>query len=499
MEPQFNSSPISPTSNKIKMADAVKPPPTAAIPVGAAAAPAPALPVKPTGNPALRMMGIPNLPKKLPSRNWLIFWAVCGTISSAIIYDRREKKRATEKWRRLVAPLAAEPIGKPNQLPRRLTIYVEAPPGDGLRSAQDHFIEYAKPILAASGIDWEFVQGRQQGDVRAAVAEKIRRARKAAERPDEQLPATGESVVEDLRKRMGLPRYEGVNGDLVFGRHAWKEYMRGLHEGWLGPLEAPPPLIVPELLQPGSEQPVPPTTPEIKMDDGDVIAVNSAKPAAEGDKREEMKKDEKSKRPPQPPPYNNPEDYEAASLPIAIPHEFHPSTAVQFPHRLGFRHTFVRLGWFFNRRALADDIGREIAAVCFAASRDWHGPDVSRSSGEIEQQLLLKHEEKNWQKSVWTPDEPPKPEEDTRTPEEKAKPPKEMIWANPLKVDGRIAQRMRRFEILPEHEARAQEIVVPEEDIEGFLKGSLRSLWRWGVKTWTDEPMRPNVGDVDDK
>ncbi|KAJ2970512.1 hypothetical protein NQ176_g8150 [Zarea fungicola] len=153
----------------------------------------------------------------------------------------------------------------------------------------------------------------------------------------------------------------------------------------------------------------------------------------------------------------------------------------------------------------------DVRAVTFAsadtvitASRDWRGPDVNRSNsddssnGEIEQQLLLKHEEKNWQKSVWTPEEPPKPEEDTRTPEEKAKPPKEMIWASPLKVDSRIAQRMRRFEILPEHDARAREIVVPEEDIEGFLKGSLRSLWRWGVKTWTDEPMRPNVGNVDD-
>ncbi|EGX90604.1 mitochondrial import inner membrane translocase subunit tim-54 [Cordyceps militaris CM01] len=465
------------------MADSSKPP--AAIPIGGAAAPAPAIPVKPAvpvkpeGNPALRMMGLPNLPKKLPSRNWLIFWAVCGSISGAIIYDRREKTRATEKWRRAVAPLAAEPIGAANQLPRRLTVYIAAPPGDGLRAAQDHFIEYAKPVLAAAGVDWEFVQGRQQGDVRAAVAEKIRRVRRAVERPDEPLPATGESVVEDLRVHLALPKYQGVHGDVVFGRHAWKEYIRGLHEGWLGPLDAPP---APEV-----QVPEPVVTPETTTD-GDA----SAKPEEAEEKKEEKKKDEKPKRPPQPVPYNKPEDYDAATLPSTIPDQFQPSTAIPFPHRLGFRHTFVRLGWFFNRRALADDIGREVAAVCFAASRDYRDADA-------EQRDLLAHEEHNWQKSVWAPEEVPKPEEDTRTPEEKARPPKERIWASPLLVDDRIVQRMRRFEILPEHEAIARAVIVPEENVEGFIKGSLRGLWRWGVKTWTNEPMRPNVGNVDDE
>ncbi|KAM3514224.1 hypothetical protein MY11210_002113 [Beauveria gryllotalpidicola] len=473
------------------MADPSKPP-AATIPIGGTAAPAPAVPVPPPpppppppGNPALRMMGLPNLPKKLPSRNWLIFWAVCGTVSGAIIYDRREKTRATEKWRRVVAPLAQEPIGAANQLPRRLTVYIAAPPGDGLRAAQDHFIEYAKPVLAAAGVDWEFVQGRQQGDVRAAVAERIRRTRRAAERPGEEVPATGESIVEDLRKKLELPRYEGVHGDVVFGRHVWKEYVRGLHEGWLGPLDPPPAPVVADI-------PEPVTTPDVQDD-------AAAKPEQEKNK-EEAKKDEKSKRPPQPVPYNKPQDYEAASLPSTIPSQLQPSTAVPFPHRLGFRHTFVRLGWFLNRRALADDIGREVAAVCFAASRDFHpAADTDADTADTEQQRLLRHEERNWPKSVWTPDEPPKPEDDTRTPEEKAHPPKEMVWADAMVVDGRVAQRMRRFEMRPEDEARAREVVVPEEAVEGFIKGSVRGLWRWGVKQWTDEPMRPNVGNVDDE
>ncbi|TGJ78125.1 hypothetical protein E0Z10_g10639, partial [Xylaria hypoxylon] len=99
----------------------------------------------PISNPALRMMGFPNLPKKLPSRNWMIFWTLTGSLSAAIIYDKREKKRATARWARAVSHLGKEPIASPSEMPRKLTIFLESPPADGLRVAQDHFTEYVKP------------------------------------------------------------------------------------------------------------------------------------------------------------------------------------------------------------------------------------------------------------------------------------------------------------------------------------------------------------------
>lgn len=434
---------------------------------------------KPTQNPALRMMGMPNLPRKLPSRNWLIFWAITGSISAAIIYDKREKKRATAKWKHAVAPLAKETISSPNQLPRKLTVYLEAPPGDGLRVAQDHFIEYAKPILAASGLDWEFVQGRQQGDVRAAVAEKIRRERRRHERPAEEVTDTEETTLENLRQRLGLPRYEGAKGDIVVGRHTWKEYIRGLHEGWLGPLDAP---ALPEIETKPAPIEAVPETPMIAEGE------QKDKPEEPKEEKKEEDKDKKPERPPQPLPYNTPNDYSTASLPVQIPSEFSPSNPIPFPHRLGFRHTFVRLNWFFNRRKLADEIGREVAAVCFAASsRDWREAD-----GQYEQQLTLKNEENNWVKTVWKEDEV----KDQDAPPE---PPKERIWASPLVVDPRLMERMGRFELSPEDEARVAQIVVPESEIEGWLKGSFRSVWRWGADSWNAKPMRPNVGDVDDE
>lgn len=425
-------------------------------------------------------MGLPALPRKLPSRNWMIFWTLSTSLAAAIIYDRREKRRATARWAHAVEHLATRPLPSPSAMPRKLTIYLEAPPGDGLRIAQDHYTEYVKPVLAASGLDWEFVQGRQQGDIRAAVAEKVRRRRRVQEKSiggagqgqeqeqGEQLPSE-EDRIEAFRRAHGVPEYDGVRGDIVIGRHAWKEYIRGLHEGWLGPLKAPP-----------HAQP----DPEPKPKEGEAEAENSNTP----------------KRPPQIKPYNSPEDYATAHLPLLIPAELAPSAPLPFPHILGFLNTPTRFYRFLTRRHLADEIGREAAAACFCTYREYRQDTDADASPDYqwEQQKALAYEEKNWVKSVWKEEEVKKQEAvDDASPTapgseavDGSKPKaggKEKIWPKPIVMDPRMAMRMRRFELQPEDEQRAKEIVVPEEEIEGFMKGSLRSLWRWTAKQFQKE------------
>ncbi|KAI0873136.1 mitochondrial import inner membrane translocase subunit Tim54 [Hypoxylon argillaceum] len=435
----------------------------------------------PKSNPALRMMGLPNLPKKLPSRNWMIFWTLTGSLSAAIIYDKREKKRATARWARAVSHIAKEPIRSPSEMPRKLTIFLESPPTDGLRVAQDHFTEYIKPILAASGLDWEFVQGRKEGDVRAAVAERIRRTRDPSAAEGVQ---TQDEVINEVRRRNGIAEYTGMRGDIVIGRHTWKEYVRGLHEGWLGPLTAP----------------VIPTPEPVAAVRNSTTGESPKEGAAEGEdnkeKPEEEKKPEEKKpeRPPQPLPYNTTDDYPTSHIPKLIPAEFSPSNPIQFPHILGFTNTFIRLGRFLNRRYLADDVGREVAAVCLATAREYReeaNPDTQ--DAEPEQATALAWEEKDWPKSVWK-----EPKKDAESDEEKKDstpaPPAEKIWTSPVVLDPRIAMRMRRFELSPKDEVRARAIVVPEEEIEGFIKGSLRSVWRWAV-TPKPKPGPPYVGD----
>lgn len=441
-------------------------------------------------------MGLPALPRKLPSRNWLIFWTVTGTLTASIIYDRREKRRATARWAASVAHLAKEPLPANNAsaMPRKLTIYLAAPPGDGLRTAQDHFREYVKPVLAASGLDWEFRQGRQQGDIRAVVAEEVRKRRRRAEGEDEVVVveerdlATTEEHIEQWRREHGIAEYDGVRGDVVIGRHTWKEYLRGLHEGWLGPLRAPP-----------HAQP----DPELEAVEG------------EGEGAEDQEK--RPKRPAQPKPYNSIDDYATAHLPSLMPNELAPSTPVAFPHILGFLNTPIRTYRYLTRRRLADDIGREVAAACLCTYRDFKELGDANPEQQWEQQAALAHEEGNWVKTVWKADEEAVVEnkKKTETTADDASPTadgselvdgskpqpatqkKEKIWPKPVVLDPRIAMRMRRFELQPEDEQRAKNIVVPEEEIEGVIKGSLRSLWRWGAGAFEKKEKIPNVGDVE--
>lgn len=135
---------------------------------------------------------------------------------------------------------------------------------------------------------------------------------------------------------------------------------------------------------------------------------------------------------------------------------------------------------------LADSIGRETAAIILATYRPYHTTSTielatsfsadnadespqnqEKSTPQIaEQQTALFEEEKDWHKSarVRVEGEP------------------ERTWLEPVVLDPRIASRMRRFELTAEDEARARRIVVPEEEVEGWIKGGLRSLGKLGLQ-----------------
>jgi import inner membrane translocase subunit TIM54 len=423
-------------------------------------------------------MGLPNIRLRLPSRNWMIFLSITGSFSAAVIYDKREKKRAQRKWCKLVEPLALEPLD-PRSMPRRLTIYLEGPPTDGLRVAQDHFKDYVKPILVSSGLDWEFVQGRKEGDVRAELAERIRKFRTPADEDMEEEDSTLR-----IRRQNGVKDFDGPQGDIVIGRHTWKEYVRGLHEGWLGPLKAliPPPsekvLEEQESAKPVESKESTDVLPKEPNESSPVDP--DSRPTSDSASNPDTTTD-KPKKPPQPPPFISTSAYQSVSTPPNLPSSFDPSIPISFPHILGFTHTPLRLYRFLNRRHLADTIGRETAAIILSNYRPYHttptapGSSFSPSfddSEEVvaddprlsEQATVLAEEEKDWHKAT----------------RKRVENEPERTWLEDMVLDPRIAGRMRRAELSREDEERANQIVVPEEEIEGWIKGSLRGLWRTG-------------------
>ncbi|KAF1911753.1 mitochondrial import inner membrane translocase subunit Tim54 [Ampelomyces quisqualis] len=428
-------------------------------------------------NPVWRMMGLPNFRFKLPSRNWIIFLSITGSWTAAMMYDRREQKRIQRKWARLVEHIAHEPLDT-QQLPRKLTIYVSAPPADGLVPARDHFHEYVKPILVAAALDWDAVEGRREGDVRAGLAERIRKLRKRRGEPTtEPLEEGLEESLAGLRQRAGVREWDGPSGDIVIGRHTWKEYVRGLHEGWLGPLDHPARTIVPTPLEfpvpqiedstsaPGPIPSIPEAEPVVvrATDDAAQQPIADTPALGEGDKAKEDESKPKKKK--QPPALINPTDYHSATLSQNCPQALGPAAVVPFPHLLGFFNFPIRIYRFLNKRHVADEIGRQTAAAVLGVYRPFHasgemmdssanGPD---SSSQCEQQQLLVQEEADYHKTARD-----------RSKDEEGK---ERVWLDDMILDTRIAERMRRFVLDAEAEEAAAR--MPREKTESWFG----SLW----------------------
>ncbi|KAK4943875.1 mitochondrial import inner membrane translocase subunit tim54 [Elasticomyces elasticus] len=437
----------------------------------------------PKQNPVFRMMGLPNWRLRLPSRNWMIFLTITGSWTAAVIYDKQQKKKVQQKWCDLVAHIAQEPLPV-NQMRRRLTIFLSAPPGDGISASRRYFKEYVKPVLVAAAMDYDVVEGRKEGDVRYGTAEQIRRLRRKrgekgplpAEEDEE--PDT-ETAIDMIREKMQVVPEPGVRGDLVLGRHTWKEYVRGVHEGWLGPVQEPlpPPPPPPELE--AEPSPIHPPT-EARTDDP-AATTESLEPQTKAE--EEKKEEEKEKKKPSPPPaYLSIDKYSSASLSPNTPSTLEPSQPIYQQHLIGFLKTPQRIYNFLNRRHLADQIGRDTASIVLASYRPYAQGSALSSSGDDldavpvatkdpesdalpssgrawEQQTALAFEEPWWHKSAYK-----SRKEGDET---------ERILANDMVIDTRIGERMRKFELDPEEQARANRIAsgaeatraVPVEDL----------------------------------
>ena len=428
---------------------------------------------------------MPNFRPKLPSRNWMIFFTVVGTFTTAIIYDRREKRRVQQKWCDHVAHLS-KGLLPVEQTRRKVTVFLAAPPGDGLGVARSHFREYVKPVLVAAALDYIVIEGKKEGELRAKLAERIRKSRRRAGEPstvEEEIVV--EDVVADARTRIGVYEEPGPKGDLIIGRHTWKEYIRGLHEGWLGPLD-PPPQPAPEVSSFASPEGAEVTKPD------DVPATEEA---TSTDTPEN--KDEKPAEPTGPTPaYISTADYSSQHLPRTIPESFEDSVPIAFPYILGFLNTPIRIYRFLNRRHLADDIGREVAGLVLASSdRPYQegssftsDSGVNEASQKSEQESILEHEQEDWHKVV----------------RRRAESDKEQEWTDMIVLDPRIASRMRRANLSVEEEERAKRIEEGKEYILGEEMPTFVPFWkRMWIKYGYGEDeetlkRKPILGNIDE-
>ncbi|KAK6453706.1 mitochondrial import inner membrane translocase subunit Tim54 [Scheffersomyces xylosifermentans] len=445
--------------------------PTAEKPASAGAKTAEAAKKKGFTNPALRMMGIPRL--KLPSRNWMIFWSVLAGIGGGIAYDKYQQSQIRKKWMAEVHSLS-ERVYPVDRVPRKLTIFIAPPPDDFLEESLKIFRKFVKPVLNAASLDYEVFSESRQGDIRSTVAQKIRQLRldKLAEgkKSDESESETtdennkkswtsiasgatsvfkgtqrNEAESEDgpLVKRSDLYKpadvlglYHLVNpvevksedelnpaeagGVICIGRGAYKEYLAGVHEGLLGPLEKPQEVIDEEERVKAEKQ----KEKEEKIAEGKSV---------DDDEEEE------SKLAPVVKPFIQPSAYSAAELAPElnfgsvitneknVPVLFEqPVYVYPIPKLTGFLKIPEKIYRYFTKRRLADEYGRRTTSIVYNLSRPFQFKDT----------LLAKEEELNWPKK-WV---------------EKGKT-KNAEWIQELEVDERITERMRVYdpELLKKH------------------------------------------------
>lgn len=331
-------------------------------------------------------------------------------------------------------------------------------------------------------MDWDVIEGRREGEVRAGLAEKIRkmRIRNGEELIERREEDNEQDAVRTVRKQFGLKEWDGVHGDLVLGRHTWKEYVRGLHEGWLGPLDAPQSsdsLQLESSASSSTHDAAVSTSPSESLSSDSSPSANdipSSEPQHESAPETPIKETPKPKKTSPIPPFLSPAGYATVSQATTIPAQLGPTISLPLPHLLGFLNTPTRMYRYLTRRRLADETGASVAALVLAArsrpyrssaefattvGTDEASPSTAVEEAEVvqigqawEQEAVLREEEAEWHKSAWKPNEEGKDVE--------------RVWQEKVFVDARIGERMRVFELEDGADARANAL-LKEKDSHG--------------------------------
>ncbi|CAG8590892.1 292_t:CDS:2 [Cetraspora pellucida] len=162
---------------------------------------------------------------KLPSKKVLAFFGVCATIPGLIYRDNVLSKERKNLVEQKVTHIASEPMSV-NELPRKVTVYLAPPLGDGIHKARVHFREYVKPVLVAAAMEYELVEGTQPGQLRSKVRDAIIEKRKVAK-------TSAPTGIESNNTHQAPHLLNTTVGDgiIVVGRVSLVEYLQGLNDG----------------------------------------------------------------------------------------------------------------------------------------------------------------------------------------------------------------------------------------------------------------------------
>ncbi|KAI7899568.1 mitochondrial import inner membrane translocase subunit Tim54 [Cokeromyces recurvatus] len=169
---------------------------------------------------------------KMPSKGTLIFSGIAGAISGIVYVSNKNADEARKRIAQKVSFLADRPCGV-HEMPRKVLVYISAPPGDSIEKSRNWFREYVKPILVAGAVDYEVKEAKSAGQIESSVIEEIVKLHR--ETTEEKEPIKNDSVsnnpfatsaMEEImhKKQEGNTKFDGI---LAIGRNAYREVLNG--------------------------------------------------------------------------------------------------------------------------------------------------------------------------------------------------------------------------------------------------------------------------------
>ncbi|KAF9406440.1 mitochondrial import inner membrane translocase subunit tim54 [Podila epigama] len=338
-----------------------------------------------------------KLRAKLPSRGWMIFWATVGTLGGLVTRDHyltvAAKKRVSDK----VDVLAKQSCGV-QEMPRKVTVYLTAPPGDGIHKTRHYFKQFVKPVFDAAALDYEVREAYSEGQIQAMVAADVRRKRRVAAG---KIP----ELTEEEQQAPMIPMKSVSDGIVVLGRIALAEVLQGYNDGCLQSLDDPEPVAVEAKIveadssdstpssETTAESPVAAESFEAEFIEAETTTTTDASAATKDEtKKEEAKSDSKEtvkeavKEAEKPAPFPIPQDEAYFSVP---PSGLEPVGYIPFKNLTGFRNFHKKIFALFNSYDCVEYAGGSVMKVAFAQTKDMEVEDLE--IGRDEEPLFQKY------------------------------------------------------------------------------------------------------------
>ncbi|KAF9919667.1 mitochondrial import inner membrane translocase subunit tim54 [Linnemannia zychae] len=333
-----------------------------------------------------------KLRAKLPSRGWMIFWATFGTIGGLIVRDHyltvAAKKRVTDK----VDILAKQTCGV-QDMPRKVTVYITAPPGDGIHKTRHYFKAFVKPVFDAAAVDYEVKEGLTEGQIQRMVAADVRKKRRIAAG---KIPALSEAE----QNAPIAPLKSVSDGIVVLGRIALAEVLQGYNDGCLQSLDDPEPVVAEKVeevsIKDEGDSLATETTGSVEttldkskeaQSTEEAVAAATAELIKEAAAASETKSKDDKKADPEPPaPIPIPQDESYFSVP---PTGLEPIGYIPFKNLTGFRNFPKKMFALFNSYDCVEYAGASVMKVAFAETKEMEKDDLE--TGRDEEPLYAKY------------------------------------------------------------------------------------------------------------